>query len=49
MEVRTRRTDQVVNDVLAEMKIQVRAAEGLMDRYIEVLEQWQEEGKTVAT
>ena len=30
------------------MKIQYRAAEGLLDRYIEVLEQWQEEGKTVA-
>ena len=35
--------------LLAEMKIQYRAAEGLLDRYIEVLEQWQEEGKTVAT
>ena len=35
--------------LLAEMKIQVRAAEGLMARYIEVLEQWQVEGKTVAT
>jgi alkylation response protein AidB-like acyl-CoA dehydrogenase len=35
--------------VLAEMKIQYRAAEGLLDRYIEVLEQWEEEGKTVAT
>ena len=27
--------------LLAEMKIQYRAAEGLLDRYIEVLEQWQ--------
>src|SRR4051794_37214097 len=35
--------------LLAEMKIQYRAAEGLLDRYIEVLEQWQEEGKTVAS
>ena len=49
MEVRTRKTVLVVNDVLAEMKIQVRQAEGLMNRYIEVLEQLQEEGKTVAT
>ena len=35
--------------VLAEMKIQLRQVEGLMDRYIEVLEQLQEEGKTVAS
>jgi hypothetical protein len=35
--------------LLAEMQIEYRAAEGLLDRYIEALEQWQEEGKTVAT
>ncbi len=34
--------------LLAEMKIQYRAAEGLLNRYIEILEEWQEEGKTVA-
>ena len=34
---------------LAEMKIQLRQVEGLMDRYIEVLEQFQKEGKTVAS
>ena len=31
------------------MKIQRRQVEGLMNRYIEVLEQFQEEGKTVAS
>ena len=35
--------------VLAEMKIQRQQVEGLMNRYLEVLEQFQEEGKTVAS
>ncbi|MCM3725019.1 acyl-CoA dehydrogenase [Neobacillus cucumis] len=33
--------------LLAEMNIQYRAAEGLLNRYIEILEEWQAEGKTV--
>ena len=49
MEVRTRRTVPVVNVCLLKCKYNTVQAEGLLDRYIEVLEQWQEEGKTVAT
>lgn len=33
--------------LLAELRIQLNAAEGLMERYIQQLEVWQKEGKTV--